>query len=63
MYEYVCVNRFVTAPESKVNQRKRKGKQTTLMKTPPGKQKPQAEADRSPTDKEQLEKKTPTAKK
>ena len=59
----MCVNRLGTAPESKVNQRKRKGKQTTLMKTPPGKEKPQAEADKSPTEKEQLEKKKPTAKK
>lgn len=59
----MCVNRFVTAPESKINQRKRKGKQTTLMKTPPGKEKPQAEADKSPTEKEQLEKKKSTAKK
>ena len=59
----MCDNRFVTAPESKVNQRKRKGKQTTLMKTPPGKEKPQAEADKSPTEKEQLEKKKATAKK
>lgn len=59
----MCLNLFVTAPESKVNQRKRKGKQTTLMKTPPGKEKPQAEADKSPTEKEQLEKKNSTAKK
>ena len=59
----MCLNRFVAAPESKVNQRKRKGKQTTLMKTPPGKEKPQAEADKSPTEKEQLEKKKSTAKK
>ena len=59
----MCVNRFVTAPESKGNQRKRKGKQTTLMKTPPGKEKPQAEAYKSPTEKEQLEKKKSTAKK
>ena len=59
----MCVNLFVTAPESKVNQRKRKGKQTTLMKTPPGKEKPQAEADKSATEKEQLEKKKLTAKK
>ena len=59
----MSVNLFVTAPESKVNQRKRKGKQTTLMKTPPGKEKPQAEADKSATEKEQLEKKKSTAKK
>ena len=59
----MCVNRFVTAPESKVNQRKRKGKQTTLMKTPPEKEKPQADVDKSPTEKEQLEKKKSSAKK
>ncbi|CAH3160505.1 unnamed protein product [Porites lobata] len=59
----LLMNKNKISPESKVNQRKRKGKQTTLMKTPPGKEKPQAEADKSASEKEQLEKKKSTAKK
>ena len=51
------------APESKAAQKKKKGKQTTLLKTPPGKENP-ATDDKTPTEKvQQLEKKFPSAKK
>ena len=51
------------APESKVVQRKKTGKQTTLMKTPPAKDK-NPTGDKTPTEKDQQhDKKESTAKK
>ena len=62
LYVFVILLIFV-APESKPAQKKKKGKQTTLLKTPPGKEKPTTD-DKTPPEKVQhVEKKLPAAKK